>query len=516
MSIPKENRQQMINMMYLVLTAMLALNVSSEILNAFTIVNKSLEKSNEAMDQNNLGRFAAFDGIIKSQPDNKQLVLNKAKAQQAMQIGDDLNKYIDGLLSQVETEAGGYDAETGELKKRDDLDIATRLFVEGTPKNGQKGVGYEMIKKLEEGRKQFLGLFDPKDQPKLEDKLQLKFEPKKPGGDWIRENFYQMPAVAVKTLLLKLKSDIKATEGEVIANLQTDISQIAIKSIQKFDQFGAKIIGPTYVMQGDPFEAQLFLSASSSEAGAVSITANGTGVATNQDGVGIFKQSTSSIGEKTISGSISLKNKQTNKVEVYPFEPFKYTVAAPFAVVSADKMNVFYIGLDNPISVSASGVSDANVKASLSSGSATPNGAGKYVVRVSTPGKTSVIVSAKGKQLRSQEFRVKNIPDPIAKVGGKSGGAMSSGEMKAQLGLGAILENFDFDAKFEVISYSVFYLPKREDPVQLPNGGAYFTAPVKGVIGKIKPGDTVYFEDIKVKGPDGTTRKIPSIVFKIV
>ena len=111
---------------------------------------------------------------------------------------------------------------------------------------------------------------------------------------------------------------------------------------------------------------------------------------------------------------------------------------------------------------------------------------------------------------------MKLIPNPIAKVSGQPGGRINAGVWKAQQGVVADLENFDFDAKFEVISYSVFYLPKREDPVQLPNGGAYFTAPVKGVIGKIKPGDTVYFEDIKVKGPDGTTRKIPSIVFKIV
>ncbi|MBX7225227.1 MAG: gliding motility protein GldM [Chitinophagales bacterium] len=516
MAIPKENRQQMINMMYLVLTAMLALNVSSEILNAFTVVNKSLKTSNVALDQNNKGRFAAFDQLMKTDPDNILLAGNKKKAEEAMQIADNMSAEIDALLSEIESKAGGIDEETGELKKRDDIEIATRLLVHGDDaKKTNQGKGYALVKTLTDGRKQLLSFFTKEEADALDKELQLKFDPIKPGGDWVVEQFYQMPAVAAKTLLLKLKNDVKSTTGEVIARLQQKRENIVINAPVKLNKFGAKIIGPTYVMQGDPFKAELFLSAASSEAGAVTIVANGSTIPTNEDGVGVINNTASGIGEKTISGSITLKNKQTGKNEVYEFEPFKYTVAAPFGNVSADKMNVFYIGVDNPVTVSAAGVSASKVSASISSGSIT-GGGGKYNVRVSSPGAANVTITANGKTMGTFPFRVKNIPDPKAKVGNKDGGAMGAGEMKVQLGLAAVLENFDFDAKFSVLSYQFAHFPKREDPVILPNNGALFSGSVKNALSKVKPGDVVYFEEIRVQGPDGTTRKIPSIVFKIV
>jgi gliding motility-associated protein GldM len=234
----------------------------------------------------------------------------------------------------------------------------------------------------------------------------------------------------------------------------------------------------------------------------------------NSDGVGKYTVRGSTPGEYPVRGTISVRNDRTGKVDSYPLPDFKYTVAAPFATVTPTKMNVFYIGVDNPVAVSAAGFRQQDLNVSMNNGTITSSGSG-YIVRVQNQGETNVTVSAKGKQLASLPFRIKRIPDPIAKVGGKNGGTMPSAEMKVQQGLSAILENFDFDARFEVISYNVTYLPRKQDPATVSVTGPYFNAAVKQFQSTMKPGDTVYFEEIRVKGPDGTQRKITGIVFKL-
>ena len=198
----------------------------------------------------------------------------------------------------------------------------------------------------------------------------------------------------------------------------------------------------------------------------------------------------------------------------YPIPEMKYTVAAPFATVSPTKMNVFYIGVDNPVEISAAGASANDLKVSMSAGTISGSG-GKYSVRVTQQGTTNVNVTAKGKAFPPFPFRVKMIPNPIAKVSGMPGGRINAAVWKAQKGVLADLENFDFDAKFEVLSYNMFYQPKLQDPGIASATGPYFSPAMQAFIAKAKPGDLFYIEEIKVKGPDGMSRKIPGIAFKI-
>lgn len=541
MAIPKESRQQMINMMYIVLTALLALNVSAELLNAFSLINKSLVKSAETLDKRSEGIYSAFADKKAKEPSNQKVLAYEGKALKVKQISEELQSYIDGVVNSLIEQGGGPAEEyNGDMKNRGDVDLSTRYLVEGTQKGNVKGgEGYVLQQKIEDALTQFLALADTGDYEIITKnwpfnidrssgtvKLLPSQAPTKenekrpianPATDWVRESFAQIPAIASQTMLTKYKSDIKSIENDLASYMLAKIGQAEQLKEDEivFNKFQAKIVAPSsYVMLGETFEAEIFLAAFNDKTTNVSMTVNGGGLPVNTDGVGTFKRTATAVGEFPVSGTINVKNDRTGQVNSYKLPDFKYTVAAPFATVSPTKMNVFYIGVDNPIEVSAAGVKGQDMSVSVSGGNISGSG-GAYVVRVSTAGEATVNVSAKGKPLTSKKFRVKMIPDPIAKVGGKNGGRMSSAEMRVQNGLAAVLENFDFDAKFEVISYQVTFVAKRQDPVSAVCNGAYFNSQVQSFQKDMKPGDTVYFEEIRVKGPDGTTRRIPGIVFQL-
>lgn len=519
MAIPKENRQQMINLMYLVLMALLALNVSAELLNAFSLINNSLNNSAKSLDGRNSAVYSSFTAKKVKEPTNKSVIQYEAYALEMKQVSADLQSYVDGLINQLVEQGGGIDPVTGDMARRDDVNLSTRFLVEGEQRGSvTAGKGYELKKKIDEAIKKMTAHVDPADLADQMSKLPLSTNARKEGADWVRETFAQIPAIASQTMLIKTKSDIKAAEGQLAAYFFGKVGNSEELKPEEivFDKFGARIVAPSsYIMQGDPFEAEVFLAAFNSKTNNVSINVNGANLAVNSDGVAKYSVRGNTPGEFPVRGSISVKNDRNGKVTSYPLPDFKYTVAAPFANVTPTKMNVFYIGVPNPVLVSAAGYRQQDLSVSMSAGSISSEGNG-YVVRVQSQGETNVNVSAKGKQLASVKFRVKMIPDPKAKVGNKEGGSMNAAEMKVQNGLAAVLENFDFDAKFDVISYNVTYLARRQDPTTAACTGPYFSQAVKGFQSQMKPGDTIYFEEIRVKGPDGTTRKIPSIVFKLI
>lgn len=152
MAIPKESRQQMINMMYIVLTALLALNVSAELLNAFSLINKSLVKSSETLDKRSEGIYSAFADKKAKEPSNSKVIVYEGKALQVKQISEELQAYIDGVIESLITQGGGPAEEyNGDMKNRGDVDLSTRFLVEGTEKGNVKGgEGYKLQAKIEE------------------------------------------------------------------------------------------------------------------------------------------------------------------------------------------------------------------------------------------------------------------------------------------------------------------------------------------------------------------------------
>jgi gliding motility-associated protein GldM len=511
MALPKDPRQKMINFMYLVLTAMLALNVSAEILNAFNIVNNSINTSNASITAKNDIGYQQFDEKMKEDP--TRVAPLRAKAQDVKKLSSDMFTYIEGLKESIIRESGGRD-ENGDIKSKDNLDAPTRVM-----ENQKKGP--ELENKLKELRNKLLTFVRPDKKSQFEKTLPLRVEiGKSTGGHdsgvpktWTTYHFNMVPTIAAVTILGKFQNDIKNSESLVLDDLldQIDATQFKFDRIRPFVSLNSKNL-----MEGQTLTAQIAV-------GAYSTTVNPTIVVNGQtiqaqEGLGTFTMPVSGIGEKTISGTVTLP-KPNGEMESYSFSE-NYNVGASTTSISADKMNVLYIGLPNPISISAAGVPAESVNASINVGSIRKQGAGNYIVTVTNPGRAIINVVAnvdgKTKSLGSKEFRVKMIPDPVLKVGVNKSGVMKAADFKVQGGLRADLENFEFEGvKYDVVSYRVGIEARGRDYVEGEANSAYFPSNVVSAIRSLRAGDQVYFDNVKVKGPDGIVRNMGNTSFKL-
>lgn len=489
-------RQQMINLMYLVLTAMLALNVSAEVLNAFKTVRDGLDESSANLDLTISKTMESFEASMKNDPGKTEIWYNKAK--QAVQISNDLGAYIKGIKAEIIKEAGDVDPETGDIKGRDNIDVASHIMLNtsGTAK------GPELKKKIQEARTQLLSLVDAKDK----DKVSISLDAKDGKNKWEVSQFESVPVTAAVTILSKLEGDVKNSEVEILKYLQSSI----YASDVKFDKLKAVAVAPSsYVLVGQPYTAEVFLTATSSTL-KPDVYAGGAKLNVDADGVAKFSTVASGVGEHTWGGKIVVKQPDgTTKDYTYTA---KYEAAAPSANVSADKMNVLYIGVENPISISAAGVPNSKVRASLSGAGSLSGGNGKYIAQVTTPGQVTVNVSAEinGKMtnMGSRLYRVKQVPPPTPKFAGLSSGRVSSAAAKAQPGVFAVLENFDFDMKFSVTGYTMYVVKKRTDPIFESVNGPALTARLRQALSSVTAGDKITIEDITVRDPKGNSRRL--------
>jgi gliding motility-associated protein GldM len=497
MALPKEPRQKMINLMYLVLTALLALNVSSEILNAFKVVDASLKSSNTNITTANGTLYKSLEDKLSDPQSAEKAKIWDPKAKDAKKLSEDLYNYIDGLKKELIQEAGGATAEQP-LGKEDDLEAATRLFGEG--EHGKKK-GKELEAKLKAYRDAMLAI-DPAIKTEFEKTLAVDGElPKGQDGkpkDFTIGYFHMTPTVAALTLLSKFQNNVKNSENQVVTYCHNQIGQVKVIMDQ-----AAVLVGQSsnYVMPGQEITVTAGVGSYSSKA-APKISIGGAGVAV-ENGVATYKFNASGAGSRKVPVTVTyLDQNGVSKTETREIE---YTVGTPGgAAVMLDKMNVFYIGVPNPVTIgSPTGWDKTNV--SMSGGSISGTGSNR-VVTVSSVGKATITVSADGKP-STFEFRIKRIPDPIVKVGPGTP-RMQSVVFKAQQYIRAELENFDFDARFSVLSGTAYFT------------GAGFTRPeqgnftggnlgsLSGLISKCGPGSSVIFDNVKVQGPDGTVRTI--------
>ena len=528
MSIPKEPRQLMINLMYLVLTALLALNVSAEIFNAFKLVDKGLTKSNAVLDAANDPIPAQVAKLAKKKP---ELQTYADRANPVREVSKEFVDYMQSVKDYMidasgdkngVADEGDYKVINGvaQLKGKKNKDITTKYLVLGKKQKGIDPEGPKIKQKIIETREKFLTFIDDADKQSFMDNIALEVDDEswknsKDKKTWTDYNFRQMPVGALLPMFTKFQNDAKATEAAILNYLLSKVGGEDIV-LDKFQVVSSP--KKTYVIQGEKFETDVFLSASASETTntGVSIKVNGANLPV-KDGVATFTQTASSTGVKKYTASISVTNPVTNETNTYE-SVFEYEVGLRSCNVAADKMNVFYIGVENPISVSAAGVStnDLKVNAAGSGIKLKPNGKGKYMATVSTPGETSITVSGGGLKATKFPFRVKRIPDPIARLSKKSGGTMGNGEFKAQGGVGAFLDNFDFNATCKIQGYTLTYVAKRQDPVDSVNQGPRYNAKSKRLVNQAKPGDIFYFDNVKARCPgDKAGRTINSMVFKI-
>jgi gliding motility-associated protein GldM len=502
-------RQKMINIMYLVLLAMLALNVSDTILNAFKNINDSLETSKTNVTTSIDQLFSAFQNTkLKDEPARAQPIWEKAN--QAKAYADELTSYIQKLKTQFSTAGSGIDPETGDLVERANQDIAQGIMI--NQKEGDK-----LKAKINETREKLIALLSPEDRKSISFSLEAKDSEKSLEGkkSWSDINFGEgTPLTAANTILTKIQADTKNAEAEVVKKLFGNMD----KSLVNLDQFAAVAVAPTsYVIQGQPYTAQIFLTASDSRS-TPEITVGGGRLAV-RDGKGTYTGGTGSVGVFKWRGMVRVK--QTDgKVMEYLTPEQSYQVAKPSATVSPDKMNVIYAGIPNPFSVSAAGFPLENVNANISGGSMKKVGSGQYSVSVGGDqiGKTlSISVSANngGKTLNlgAQQFRVKALPTPRAYIKGKPGGNVALEWLEGSSQLETELDDFVFDIKYRVVRFSATFINPRSDAVTIQNSGGGFSGQVKGALNSIKPGATVIFKDIVAEGPDGRQKVLDGITF---
>ena len=500
-------RQKMIGILYLVLLGLVALNVSDSILEAFKNLTDSLNASTENVQSGVDITYASFEATkLKDEPVRAQPIYDKAK--KASGYTNELEIYVAELKKLFEAEGGGYNVATGDIDKRDNLDISPRLMI-----NQNRGTALK--NKINETRKKLLALLDEKERQGINFSLQAVDPPNRGGvkRTWEQSNFGDgIPLTAAITALAKIQADTKNAESEVVKRILGKMDQAVVN----LDQFAAVVVAPTsYLIMGQPYTAEVFLTASDSKS-SPDISVGGSRLQV-KNGKGTYSVSTSSEGIFSWVGTVRVK--QTDgSIKTYTTPEQKYQVARPSAVVSPDKMNVFYVGVANPVSVSAPGIPKENLVVSMSGGSISGSN-GKYTVNVSSPGtiakvNVSANIGGRVQNIGSSDFRVKRIPDPKAKFAGKTGGALSSVNIKSQNSIFAILEGFDFDAKFSVTRFSLVIARPRSDVVSLQTNGNSFSAQMKAAIAAVTPGTRVIFDDIVAVGPDGTQRQLDPMVFK--
>src|SRR5436190_3882899 len=508
MSLPREPRQKMINMMYLVLTALLALNVSAEILNAFKTVNKSLETTNVTVSN-------STDVIIKSLEDKladprnaEKAKIWYPKAQEVQKLSKDVYSYIQDIKNDIIKQGGG-DVYSHKFKA-DNLDIATRMMVD-------KKKGIELKKRLEEFKKNVLAI-DPDMGKAFANTLPISTEVPKTqsssNNTFERAYFHMVPTVAALTVLSKFQNDIKTTENKLVEWCHNQVGAVKVR-FNHYVPFAAT--DKSYIMPGEKMNISAAIGAFSDQA-LPTITIDGAAQPLNADGVALKEiQAPASMGKHTINVNIKYTDIDGNPKSVD--KAIEYMVGQSAASIALDKMNVLYIGVDNPVTVAASGAGDDRVAFSITGGggSYTKTGGGKYIVRVnSVTDDCWITASVDGKVAGKNQFRVRTIPRPVATVGGfESGDNVNAGAFKAQAGVGAYIKDFPFDLKYSVVSFTLTADNAEGDIDEAPCTGNIWSPKALQVIKNLKPGRLVTIDNIRCVGEDGRNQKLPSLVYYI-
>lgn len=535
-------RQKMINMMYLVLTALLALNVTKEVINAFVTINESVELSKDNIDKKNQTTYEYF---------SKQMEIDAAKykavndqAQNIRKGATDLNKYIDDLKVKLIRTADKIDdglptPKLHDMENKEDYDTPTHIMIGDDDAQGKKGEAVVLRNKLEAFKKLIItnaptgseadyttrmnNLLSTNDPAKKEDGK----------GTWELVSFYHNPVVATVALLTKFQSDVRNAESQVIDDLLGSVD----RNIVKLDKLAAKVIAnSTVVTIGSDYQADVFLSATSSTM-VPEVFIGATWDSVKHDKVGgsptalpveggyaKYSDRPGSEGEKKWNGVIRVK-KPDGTYEGYNFSA-SYVAQKPSSVVAAEKMNVLYIGVDNPMAISVPGVSNNAVFPSISGagGNLKPNaaaGGGHFIATVTTVGEAKINVTAEigGKKMPMGEFkyRVKRVPDPVATISNSKGGPIN----KSLLAAGTLipqLENFDFELFFKITAFRMSIFAKGKDLIEYETTGNQLSQPMRDAIGKLRAGDKVFIEYIKAKmatGADQSTRSLSPMAFTI-
>ncbi len=514
---PLSPRQKMINLMYVVLMALLALNVSTEVLDGFSVVEDSLRRTaRTASDENR----ALYDAFAAQQARNPQKVQQWfGQALQLRQFSDSLYGMAERLKVAIVREADGADGDVLHIRNKEDLDAAATVML--TVGSGQGETLHQAIVRY---REHVLTLLtDSVQRCMVAQNLSTEpsAEARAVGKNWQEYLFDNMPVAAAVTMLTKLQTDVRHAEGEALHALMDNVDS---KDLRVNSVSALVIPEAQTVVRGDRFSARIVMAAVDTTQHP-QVFIGGRQVAL-QDGR--YETVASRAGDFTLSGFLQIPDGRGNLVR-RDFSQ-KYTVVEPSATVSASLMNVLYAGYDNPLSISVPGVPLTKVQASMTGGTLRSVAPGRYIARPATPGSEVTVTvtstnSGRPQQMGRYAFRVRRLPDPAPYIdlaadgGGTSrfrGGALSKAKLMAADGIGAAIDDGILDVPFRVQSFETVFFDNMGNAVPMASQGARFSARQKDVIRRLQRNRRFYVSRVTATGPDGTQRKLSTSMEIIV
>jgi gliding motility-associated protein GldM len=541
-------RQKMIGMMYLVLMALLALNVSKQVLDAFGVLDTGLVSTIQTLEVANNKVMTDFATQLqlnqkKVGPWNDKALLVSEKAKAIVDFIQDKKIEIITTADGKKTEAlDGRNIKGSEIESKDNTAYPAQIMINN---KGGKQL-HSMIDEFrnflineivitndaEAKRTSIISSLDTKPKSVTEHGKSLE------NRTWESEHFEDLPLSGVITIMSGLQINVRNAESEALNYLYNQIDAGSFK----FNRLDATIIpNSNYIIKDNDYRAQVFIAASDTtldpliyvtespspydsivdENGVVSyqrkpgLTYETISVIKNT-GKGIYSRRGASIGTRYWGGIIELKSSDGTTIT----KAFKqsYMVAAGSVSVAPTKMNVFYLGVDNPVDVSVAGIQPDKISIEMTNGKYIKQG-DSYIIRPQRPGNSLVTVYATidktKREMGQKEFRVRIVPDPVPKVNGQKGGAINKNILMAQIGVAAEMENFEFDLTFTITEFTVSAVIQGFVREYKSNSNK-FTQDQKNIINNLSRGQNVYIQDIKAIGPDGSTRPLSTINFKLI
>ncbi|MCM1153399.1 MAG: gliding motility protein GldM [Muribaculum sp.] len=501
-------RQRMINLMYIVLTAMLALNVSSDVLNGFSQVQESLNRTNLSISQKNEIQFQYLKDLYAQNPAKAGPWYEKGVA--LHDRSNLLYQSIDSLKTLIAQKADGPTGDYNNLVNNDDLEASAAIMLNPANPRGQK------LRLQLEAYRDYVASLIPDSAKRQAIINMLNFDVRKVPGtvgptSWEQKSFENMPAVAAVTLLTKIQNDIRQAESEAMSNLinNIDIGDIRVNSLDAY-----VIPNSNMVMRGGRYQAQIVLAAIDTTQ-RPRIFVNGALVPN-----GRLDLVAGGSGLHQYSGYIEVP-KPDGSIERRNFSS-AYTVIEPMATISPTMMNVLYAGIDNPISISVPGVPMNAVQATMSNGTLTRRG-DSWIARASKVGTEAEIsvsaqIDGRSQNVGSMKFRVRKLPDPTPYIAlrGAEGTIhykgtpkrISKAALMAADGLGAAIDDDILNVTYTVLSFTTVFFDSMGNAMPENSNGAHFSPRQKERFKQLKPGKSFFISNVKAKGPDGITRDI--------
>ena len=514
---PVSPRQKMINLMYVVLMAMLALNVSNEVLNGFDIVEKSLNRTTANSAKENDAIYDDFEQQMKANPAKVKEWYDKA--QMVRHMSDSLFDFAAELKLAIAIEADGKHGDPSNIQSKEDLEAANQVML--APGRGR---GEELRQAINSFRERMVKMVpDTAQQKIIESNLttEVPTNVASLGKNWQEHMFEAMPAAAAVTLLSKLQNDVRYAEGEVLHTLvqNIDVKDIRVNALEAF-----VIPNSQTIVRGDKFSAHIVMAAvDTTQIPDVYIGDKKMDLQDN-----LYEVICGKTGDFTLSGHIETVNGNGDRIR-RDFEQ-KYSVVDPSATVSADMMNMLYAGYSNPISVSVPGVPLNKIQATMTNGTLQPVGPGKYIARPSKIGQDAVITVTSTNTGRTQQmgqfaFRVRKLPDPAPYIPFKDeqgntdrfkGGNMSIQQLMGIESIGAAIDDGVLDISFKVQSFEVVFFDNMGNAMPMASDGDKFSARQKETFRKLRRNRRFYISHVVATGPDGIQRTLKSSMEIIV